>query len=147
MKTYRTTALLLGALVVMAALLLAACGGDSGNGGGAYGGGGAATTPAGPSASPAGGTAVTIRDFAFGPDKLEVPVGSTVTWTNEDGVQHTVTSAESDDVDAATTGLFDSGLLSQGDTFSFTFEEAGTYYYLCTPHASMPSMHAEIEVE
>ncbi len=44
-----------------------------------------------------------------------------MTWTNNDGVMHTVTSDS---------GVFDSGYLSNGDTFTFTFTEAGTFPYI-----------------
>jgi plastocyanin len=37
--------------------------------------------------------------------------------------------------------------MSQGDTFELTFDKPGTYYYECTIHADMPSMHAEVVVE
>jgi nitrite reductase (NO-forming) len=66
---------------------------------------------------------------------LTIPVGTTVTWTNNDqGMAHTVTSVD---------GLFDSGFLDEGDTWSFTFEEPGEFEYLCTPH---PWMRAKVIV-
>ena len=74
-------------------------------------------------------------------------MGATVTWTNGDSAAHTVTSADGMTTDAATTDLFDSGLMGDGDTFTHTFDTAGTFYYLCTPHRSMASMHAEVVVE
>ena len=72
--------------------------------------------------------AVEIENFAFGPDSITVTVGTNVTWTNMDESGHTVTSDDGD---------FDSGDLWQNDTFSFTFETAGTYAYHCTPHPGM----------
>jgi nitrite reductase (NO-forming) len=67
---------------------------------------------------------------------LTVKVGTTVTWKNDDpGMIHTVTSVD---------GLFDSGFLNEGDTWSYTFEEPGEFEYLCTPH---PWMRAKIIVE
>jgi plastocyanin len=78
------------------------------------------------SAAPAAASAtVMIQNYAFDPLTLTVKVGTTVTWTNGDNVTHTVTSD---------TGLFDSGDLAQGATFSYTFTTAGTYAYHCTPH-------------
>lgn len=68
---------------------------------------------------------ISIKGFAFNPDSLTVKVGTTVKWTNDDSVVHTVTSD---------TGLFDSGDLNPGDVFSFTFTAAGTYAYHCIPH-------------
>ena len=74
--------------------------------------------------------AVSIADFAFG-DPLEIAVGTTVTWTNEDSVPHTVTQ---------TGGAgFQSDKMETGDTFSFTFTEAGTFDYFCEYHANMKS--------
>lgn len=77
---------------------------------------------------------IAIKNFAFEPDSVTIKVGAKVTWTNEDYVSHTVTSEE---------GVFDSGTLGNGETFSYTFEEAGTYEYICTIH---PSMKGEIIV-
>jgi plastocyanin len=83
----------------------------------------------------AAGTAIDIADFAFSPAELTVSVGDTVTWTNQDSAPHTVTSDD---------GAFDSGRMDQGDTFEFTFEEAGTFTYHCDFH---PNMVATITVE
>jgi plastocyanin len=73
-------------------------------------------------------TAVTIQDFAFVEGIIEVPVGTTVTWTNNDTSPHTVTSVD---------GTFDSGRLDTGQTFSFTFSTAGEFAYLCEFHPGM----------
>lgn len=69
--------------------------------------------------------AVTIREFKFNPDPLTVPVGTRVTWTNEDSAGHTATSDAS---------VFRSPLLSRGGSFSFTFTQPGEYTYHCEPH-------------
>jgi plastocyanin len=144
--------LLVGAvLVVLAMMVLAACGdgsNDGAGGGGLYGGGGATEPSPPPSAGPdaTSDAQVSIAGFAFSPSSLEIDVGTTVTWTNEDGVTHTVTAADGPGTDAEATDLFDSGGLAGGDTFSFTFDEAGTYYYACRPHWSMEAMHAEVIV-
>lgn len=125
-------------LVALAVVALAGCGGNTS----------APTASATPATSPAaGGATVAIKDFAFAPQTLTVPVGATVTWTNSDSAAHTVTSADGPTTDAATTDLFDSGLMGDGDTFTHTFDTAGTFYYLCTPHRTMASMHAEVVVE
>lgn len=111
----------------------------------------AAGTAASPTASaaetPATSTTVSIQNFAFVPATLTVKAGTKVTWTNNDSTVHDVTSADGPAVDAATTSLFASGILDQGDSFSFTFTEPGTYYYVCTIHASMATMHAKVVVE
>jgi len=62
---------------------------------------------------------------------LTVPVGTTVTWTNEDTVIHTVTAAD---------GSFDSGFLDAGASWSHTFDTPGEFEYLCTPHPWMQAM-------
>lgn len=137
MRTLRTTTFGATAIAAIAALLVVAgCG--SSNGGGAQSS--ASASPAG------GGAAVAIENFAFTPQTLTVKTGTTVTWTNNDGAPHTVASADSISIDAKATGLFESGNLGKGDTFSFTFKESGTYFYVCTLHAGEPAMHGEIVV-
>ncbi len=79
-------------------------------------------------AAAAAGAALAIRNFAFLPSTLVVPVGTAVTVTNHDGVGHTWTS---------TTGVFDSGALGSGTSYSFTFTAVGTYHYRCSVHPSM----------
>ncbi len=108
--------------------------------------------PASPSAggaavTPAAGSTVAIQNFSFSPQTLTVKVGTKVTWTNHDSTPHTVTSASNESTSASPTGLFSSSLLSQGQSFSFTFTKAGTYFYECTIHAAMASMHAKIVVK
>ena len=76
-----------------------------------------------------GVTDVRLDDFAFEPANIEIDPGTTVTWTNYDGDSHTVTSDEGDELD--------SGLLSKTETFSYTFETPGEYYYHCEPHSKM----------
>ena len=72
--------------------------------------------------------AVTIVNFAFQPATLEVPVGTTVTWTNQGSAPHTVTADD---------GSFDSGTLQPGGTFSMTFDTPGTFIYHCEIHPNM----------
>jgi plastocyanin len=74
---------------------------------------------------------VEIVNLAFNPASLTVQVGDTVTWTNNDGLGHTVTS------DAGAPASFDSGTIAPSGTFTFTFSVAGTYAYHCKIHASM----------
>lgn len=76
-------------------------------------------------------------DNAYDPLDLEVEVGTTVTWTNDDIVAHTVTSGVADDSGAEADDIFDSGFVEPGETFSHTFDEAGTFPYFCTPHPWM----------
>jgi plastocyanin len=81
------------------------------------------------SPSPPGNTnTITIQNYAFNPSTLTVKVGTNVTWINEDSMSHTVTSDD---------GLFESGSLSNGQTFIYTFNTPGTYNYHCSIHTSM----------
>lgn len=82
-------------------------------------------------------------DTAYDPLDLEVEVGTAVTWTNNDEVAHTVTSGESDGTAGEADGTFDSGFIEPGETFSYTFDEPGTFTYFCTPH---PWMQATVTV-
>ncbi len=75
-----------------------------------------------------GGTQVTIQNLTYQPATLQVRVGTTVTWTNQDNVSHSVTFRN---------GMKDSGLFAQGQSFSYTFNTPGTYQYYCTVHPSM----------
>lgn len=78
---------------------------------------------------------VVIEGFAFKPATLSIPVGTTVTWHNNDSVTHTVTAQDNS---------FDSGSLSPGGTFAHTFEHKGTFEYHCKIH---PSMTGRVIVE
>jgi plastocyanin len=71
---------------------------------------------------------VRIVDFAFRPRRLEVPKGTRVRWVNRGDVSHTTTS---------TTGVWDSGTLAPGETFSRVFRKRGKFPYLCTIHPDM----------
>jgi alcohol dehydrogenase (cytochrome c) len=75
-----------------------------------------------------------VVDFGFAPGNDLVPPGTTITWTNTGQVGHSVTSDD---------GVFDSGDLPPGQTFSFTFDTPGTYWYFCRPH---PFMRARVVV-
>ena len=73
--------------------------------------------------------AATIVDFSH--EDLTVNVGTTVVWTNENGFSHTTTNDD---------GLWDSSVLGTGETFSFTFDQAGAFSYVCTIHPSMTAV-------
>jgi plastocyanin len=77
---------------------------------------------------PAGGGAVAIRNFAYVPPSLTAVTGTTVTWTNEDDAQHTVTADD---------GSFESAVIGQGGTFELTAPAPGTYEYHCQIHPFM----------
>lgn len=96
----------------------------------ACGGADSGTVAGGEPGAASGGTeAVAIADFKFAPPDIEVAPGTEVTWTNEDTFAHTV----QDDG-----GLFpETADLAQGETFSHTYERAGTYPYICGVHPYM----------
>ena len=71
---------------------------------------------------------VIIQEFAFNPDTLNIPVGATVVWYNDDSVDHTVTARDNS---------FDSGRISPNETFEYTFQQTGTLEYYCTIHPGM----------
>jgi amicyanin len=78
---------------------------------------------------------VAIQNMAFNPPSLTVKAGTSVKWTNLDPNTHDVTSD---------TGIFQSGNLSNGQSYSYTFNQTGTYPYHCAIH---PFMKASIVVQ
>jgi plastocyanin len=82
-----------------------------------------------PRAQAASTVSVEISNFAFQPATVTIQVGDTVTWTNLDSAPHTAT-------DTASSPLFD-GVMSTGQSFSYTFTRAGTIDYFCTYHPEM----------
>lgn len=98
--------------------------------------GGPPSLPATPQvAKVAAGPQVHIDNFQFSPATLTIPTGTTVTWTNQDDMVHTVTSA---------TRVFSSASLETDDLFSYTFTTPGTYTYFCKLH---PHMTATVIVQ
>lgn len=76
------------------------------------------------------GTTIAIGDLFFRPSSLTVTVGEMVVWRHEGNFPHTTTAG----VPGAPTNLWQSGTLSGGDTFSVTFDTAGTFQYFCSIH-------------
>ena len=117
---------------VAVSVLFAACGGSDSSG------------PSAPADK--GGQEVALEGLAFDPETITVAAGTTVTWTNEDAVAHTVTSGTigeqgvpgvSKGKPDRPDGLFDDELDDAGATAAFTFEEPGTYEYFCRIHGGM----------
>jgi plastocyanin len=69
----------------------------------------------------------------YDPQVIDVTVGTTIVWDNIDTTVHTVTSGQAPEAD----GLFDSEMMSTGDSFEFTFTKIGSYDYYCTFHPWM----------
>ncbi len=112
---------LVGMILLLMSILVAGCGGYQ---------------APGPAPSPVAGTEhqVTIENFAFSPAEITIKVGDTVTWTEQDAVHHTTTGS-----------IFDSGDLGQEQTYSKTFDKAGTYDYTCNYHPNMKGKVIVIE--
>jgi manganese oxidase len=89
-----------------------------------------------------GVAAVRMYNIAFLPQLLTVTPGTTITWTNEDGMVHTVTSGTTSD-DAVWTS---SPGIPPGGTFSVSLHKPGSYHYYCKLHLYSPAMHATIVV-
>jgi LPXTG-motif cell wall-anchored protein len=87
-----------------------------------------------PLATAAASATVTIQDFAFSPKSITIDAGDTVTWRNTDDVAHSATAED---------GTFDTGTFGKGSSRSETFDTAGTFQYICTPH---PFMKGTIKV-
>jgi plastocyanin len=117
-------------VILLAGLCLAACGG-----------GGSTTTPSPsptptPTPTPTGATAtVTIvngasllTSTAYSPTPLNVSVGTTVTWVNNDSTAHDST---------AVNNSFSTGTIAPGRSGSFKFQSAGSFPYYCTIHPGM----------
>jgi len=94
-----------------------------------------APAPSTPSANPTETTTVRIEGFAFSPQTIRVQAGQAVTWVNRDSVGHNVVFNATDQ----------SGrMLGQGQQWTYTFDEPGTYTYYCGPH---PFMTGTVVVE
>jgi plastocyanin len=106
------------AALALAAVLLAGCGGGSKK----------SSTSSTSSSGAAGGTSVSMKDIQFDPKSLTVKVGQTVTWTNDDSVDHNVIAGD---------GTFKSGNFGHGATFKWKATKAGTFKYTCTIHPGM----------
>jgi plastocyanin len=93
----------------------------------------ASGTPAPTGPHPTAQAPVEIRNFAFDPHEVRLAKGGTVTWTNNDSVTHTVSF-----------GGVQSPGFGNGGTYSRTFNDTGTFDYICGIH---PSMTGKVVVE
>lgn len=87
-----------------------------------------AETESEPDATEAPPVTIEMADFAYQPGDITVPVGTAVTWVNNDGgARHSATAAD---------GSFDTGLFGSGEEATVVFDTPGTYLYYCTLHGS-----------
>ncbi len=133
----RLTALLLClCLAASGSLAVAGCGGDSGGGGTS-----SKKKKAKKKAKKAGAAsdtaAVSMMNTAFEPQSVTVKQGGAVTWTNHDSVGHDVTAEDR----SFRSGK--PGSVKQDATFEHTFDQTGTFAYVCTVH---PNMTGTVEV-
>jgi len=122
-------------LLLAVALALAGCGGGPSEG-----------TPQGEAVNPgvqedstdpnAPNTVVT-KNLEFMPQKLTVKVGQTVTWVNQEPIEHNVVSETADPP-------LKSQLFGKEEKFEYKATRAGTFPYVCTVH---PGMEGTLEVE
>lgn len=129
-------------VVAVAAIALSGCGG-----GGATDTTDATTAGTADTAEAAGNGAteatVTIETFNFQPDPLVVHADTSITFVNEDAIDHTVTAGTREN---PTPDSFDGELPQKGATFELTLDEPGTYDYFCRIHPG-PGMTASIVVQ
>ena len=107
----------LKSMVLVLGLMLFACGGSDDPG----------HNPEPGTGNAADGVTISIDGFAFSEPEA-MAAGGTVTVTNNDSTTHT---------SSANDGIFDSSGISPGESFEFTFVEAGTYTYFCNIHPTM----------
>jgi len=116
----RTIAAILPLLALAGAMLVAGCAKSSGPSS-PYGASSAPPAPGQPNT-------VVMANIAFSPASITVSAGTTVTWQNNDGVNHTSTSDN---------GLWDTGTIAPGQSRTTTFSTAGTFTYHCNVHPMM----------
>ena len=80
---------------------------------------------------------VSITSSGFAPDTITVNKGDSVTWTNNDSTNHTVTSQNKNI-------QLNSGEIKPGSSYSYTFSKSGTYNYSCS---LSPNMQGKIIVQ
>jgi plastocyanin len=73
---------------------------------------------------------ITIKQYAYTPAGMTLSQGDTVTWTNQDTVEHDVSVTHGP-------ASFHSPMLAKGQSWSHTFTTAGTYSYVCSVHPDM----------
>ncbi len=83
---------------------------------------------------PSGAAIQQIGQIYYDPQDITVSVGTTVNWINDDETIHTVTSGTPDE---GPSPMFDSGIIDAGNSFSYTFQDSGTFDYYCIVHPWM----------
>ena len=92
------------------------------------------TTPTTTHISMVSGSSNPNNKVFYDPTSAKVKTSTTITWTNDDTLPHTVTSGSAD---TGPSGEFDSGIVMGGGSFSHTFDKAGSFDYFCALHPYM----------
>lgn len=71
---------------------------------------------------------IDIKEFMFGPKDLTVATGTRITWVNDDQVPHTIMETHK---------VFHSAALDTDDSFTYEFDNPGTFEYFCALHPQM----------
>jgi plastocyanin len=120
--------LFLVSILAVLMLVMAACGGTAATPAATETPAVTAATPTGTTGRSTGTVQVSIKNLAFNPASIIIKAGQSVQWTNDDTTTHTVTSDS---------GVWDSGHLTPGKTFTQQFPTAGTFPYHCNIHTFM----------
>ncbi len=127
--------------VLLAPLAIAACGSSSGSTA-------SPTSDAKPTVKTPAKDTVNIKLIAYRPANLTVAAGATVTWNQMDAGTHTITSGTvaqgAGGVTEQPDGMFASGEIATGKSYTHTFAKPGTYKYFCEIHPA--TMTGEITV-
>jgi plastocyanin len=110
-------------IIVLTIVIMTGCKSD--NSVSTYGSSGSQGTP--------GANEVWMQNIAFVPASKTISVGTTITWTNKDNYPHQPTSGIPNYPD----GIFKSGPMNNGDTYTYKFNTAGTFNYYCFIHGAM----------
>jgi quinohemoprotein ethanol dehydrogenase len=106
-------------------------------------------TVAGPTGAIADGVdTVRIGDnnveYSYWPARMRVKRGATVNFINAGDIPHSATETPAGATPASTAGKWDTGVLAKGQSKTVTFDQLGSYYFICTPH---PWMYGQVIVE
>jgi plastocyanin len=123
---------LIPVLAAASALAVAGCGSSDDNSSSSTSTPAASSSSTTAAATPAAsgkGVDISMKNIAFDPQSVTAKVGQTVTWTNDDSVDHNV---------VATAGeSFKSSNFGQGGTYAYKLDKPGTIKYVCTLHPGM----------
>jgi plastocyanin len=83
-------------------------------------------------------------EYSYWPARMRVKRGAQVNFVNTGDIPHSATETPTGATLAATAGKWDTGILAKGQSKTVTFDQLGSYYFICTPH---PWMYGQVIVE